>query len=605
MSRSPLAVVFALVTLALLSIAALPAGAAAADPPPPVASCINGYGTPPIAHPGRTRWIYMNCSAPSFPATYPTAVTVDQPAHGTLVQGTTLSYLYTPEAGFAGTDHFTLHPTGADGTWPAVGYQVTVSSTLDTAPECSMGANTLDVRTGESRPVSFGGCYDDNGDPITFVVADTPAHGTLGSVQRVSDSSAQATYTPAAGYVGADGMTYVAKDDLGQVSSLQPVSIIVHEATFNRAPQCGVPPPGWPGNVAVHGTTRVSWGCSDRDNDPLTILVTKPPAHGIVSVDPQTHAFVYAADPDYTGADSWDFTVSDGHEGSSAQTRAVDVVPGHDPICHDLLLDVAARTAGGDATTAALPCADDDHDQILPEILTPPAHGTLTLDLPHQQLSYTPPIGFSGTDTATYRATDDHGGADGTLHTLTFRVAGGAGTADTGTPDRSPSEEPAQQERPSAPPTPQTPADPAAPPGHGAIVATAVTPAQQAAKLLGTRGTPFGLGFGAAVQGFMAVGGAHAGRPAAAVYCQVACTVRVDGHLAFGGGHTAARAAGRTLARRTLRLKAGQVGAVKLVLSAKQRARLSRARRASVVLTLTTAVGRLKRTTHRTMKLTR
>lgn len=155
-----------------------PAAASAVTPGP--SACVNGYDTPPIAHPSRERFVHLACNGPIYPAD----VTVDQPAHGTVTKGTTLSYVYEPADGFTGTDHFTLHPTGAGHTWAAVQFDVTVSTTANTGPQCSLAGGTPEVRAGASRSIALGGCFDDEGDPVTLEIATPPAHGTLGAVTQ-------------------------------------------------------------------------------------------------------------------------------------------------------------------------------------------------------------------------------------------------------------------------------------------------------------------------------------------------------------------------------------------------------------------------------------
>ena len=67
-------------------------------------------------------------------------------------------------------------------------------------------------------------------DPLAFAVASPPQHGT------VAIAGARATYTPAAGFAGADRFTYTATDARGLVSA--PASVDVHVA----APAVTQPP---------------------------------------------------------------------------------------------------------------------------------------------------------------------------------------------------------------------------------------------------------------------------------------------------------------------------------------------------------------------------
>jgi hypothetical protein len=398
---------FAVPVLALLVTLAVTAEVAGAVVPVGESTCANSYDAPPLAHPGHERWIYLSCNGPATPD----AVTIDQPAHGHVRQATTVSYLYTPDAGFEGTDHFTLRPAGGGKDWTPQGYDVLSSSTQDTPPVCQgAGGQTLDVRAGESRPIAIGNCSDDEGDPLTYEIATEPAHGTHGAFETTEYGTHRLLFAAAGDYTGPDTLSYRARDDFGQASGAVPVAITIRLATFNRLPTCSplVFPPGFPFSTAIHGTSTVSTDCSDLDGDPLAYTITSGPAHGAVTYDPQHDHFVYTADAGYAGSDTWSFSLDDGHGGTATGSRTVDVVVGHDPVCHDLEL----ATAAGTPVTADLPCSDGDGDEIVAEVLGAPTHGTLSFDTqPHRHLTYTPDAGFSGTDTATMRASDSHGGS--------------------------------------------------------------------------------------------------------------------------------------------------------------------------------------------------
>jgi hypothetical protein len=579
---------FVVPVLVLLVTLAVTAGVAGAVLPAGPSECVNAYAAPPLAHPGHERWIYLYCSGPQVP----TAVTIDQPAHGHVRQATTMSFLYTPDAGFEGTDHFTLRPTGGGKDWTPQGYDVLSSSTQDTPPVCQgAGGQTLDVRAGESRPIAIGNCSDAEGDPLTYEIATEPSHGTHGAFETTEYGTHRLLFAAAGDYTGPDTLSYRARDDFGQASGAVPVAITIRDAASNRVPTCSAVmlPPGFPFSTAIHGTSVVSTGCSDLDGDPLAYTITSGPAHGSVAYDAQHDDFVYTADAGYAGSDAWSFSLDDGHGGTATGSKTVDVVVGHDPVCHDLDL----TTAAGTPVTADLPCSDGDGDEILPALVGAPAHGTLSFDTqPHLHLTYTPDPGFSGVDTATMRATDSHGGSSPAPRTLTFTVTAPAV---------------AEHEDPQAPadPAPAAPADPAptvpVPPSLGAPVVPQGTPAPpsaaaQAAALLGATPKPLSLGLGTAAQAFTVAKSAKPGAPLAVVFCPAGCTLAIDGRLVLG-------AKALRLAHRTLKVGAAKPGVIRLTLTKAQRTSVARAKRASVVLTLKTTVGRRAKTVRRSFAI--
>ncbi len=69
---------------------------------------------------------------------------------------------------------------------------------------------------------------------------------------------------------------------------------------------------------------------TDPDGDPLTAVLVTGPAHGTIVFNPDG-SFVYTPAADYTGPDSFTYTVSDGDQSSAPATVTLNVNPANDP----------------------------------------------------------------------------------------------------------------------------------------------------------------------------------------------------------------------------------------------------------------------------------
>src|SRR6187455_547303 len=88
---------------------------------------------------------------------------------------------------------------------------------------------------------------------------------------------------------------------------------------------------------------------TDVDGDPLTFSVAVAPEHAALTLDPASGAFDLRPQTNYFGADSFEFSVSDGH-GNVAQARVdVTVQPMPDPPVIDASAAMAVVAAGRDA----------------------------------------------------------------------------------------------------------------------------------------------------------------------------------------------------------------------------------------------------------------
>ena len=131
----------------------------------------------------------------------------------------------------------------------------TVDSTIviSPAPLPSCSPQTLSFPFGAAQTITLV-CSDaagDPGDPLTITIVTPPPHGTL----TAPGAAGAVTYTPAAGYSGADGFTFQATDAQG-TSSPATVSIVVGA----EAVPANASLPGVSGSPAVGQTLTCSNG---------------------------------------------------------------------------------------------------------------------------------------------------------------------------------------------------------------------------------------------------------------------------------------------------------------------------------------------------------
>ncbi|MGB0846372.1 MAG: IPTL-CTERM sorting domain-containing protein [Thiolinea sp.] len=162
--------------------------------------------------------------------------------------------IYTPSAGFSGSDSFTY--TVSDGN----GGSSTASVSVTITPKSTGGSNNAPVANGDSASVTEGNSVtvdvlandtDSDGDNLTIT---GKTDGDFGSVQLIGDSSL--SYTPVAGAAGTDTFTYTITDGEGG-SSTATVTVTITAAPSAACSQ----PPASP--VAGKVYYRVDWDQSD------------------------------------------------------------------------------------------------------------------------------------------------------------------------------------------------------------------------------------------------------------------------------------------------------------------------------------------------------
>jgi hypothetical protein len=240
------------------------------------------------------------------------------PAHGT-AQVFDSWLVYVPADGYVGDDSFEF--TASDGTNTTAPVTVAITVEENQPPTCP---TPLAFEVEPGTPTSYDPYFDceDDGYIVTFELVDPPAHGTVGPY----DPFVGFTYTPAAGYQGADFFTVIARDHAGEPSD--PVRIDVTILGPNHAPSC-VTPVTVTMPVGARRPLDPRTTCSDPDGDPVFPELIVGPSHGHFEFG-ATGVIEYVADAGYAGTDRITYRVRD-RRGAVSNEAVIDFVIGDRP----------------------------------------------------------------------------------------------------------------------------------------------------------------------------------------------------------------------------------------------------------------------------------
>ncbi|HEY6169749.1 MAG TPA: Ig-like domain-containing protein, partial [Verrucomicrobiae bacterium] len=343
-----------------------------------------------------------------------TTVLVTGPAHGTLTLNTNGSFTYRPATNYNGPDSFTYKAN--DGTTNSA--PATVSLTVlpvNDAPDAANDAFSVneDSLLTVTAPGVLANDSDVDGDPLTAVLVNGPAHGTL-----TLNTNGSFIYRPATNYNGPDSFTYKANDGLADSA---PVTVSITVNPVND------PPVAANDAYSVNEDTLLTVAAagvlandSDVDGDPLTAILVAAPAHGTLTLN-TNGSFIYRPATNFNGTDTFTYKANDGAADSAPATVTITVFPVNDPPVaandsystpEDTLLTVAAPGVLANDS-------DLDGDPLTAILVGGPAHGTLTLAT-NGSFTYRPATNFNGTDSFTYKAND--GALDSGVATVTIMV---------------------------------------------------------------------------------------------------------------------------------------------------------------------------------------
>ena len=250
--------------------------------------------------------ITLTGSDPNTPPLSLTYTVTTAPTHGTL-SGTAPNLTYTPAAGYHGSDSFQFTVNNGFDTSSAATVSLTVATGVPTA-----NPQSDNVAFNTAKAIALTATDPDvPALTLTYTVTAGPTHGTL------SGTAPNLTYTPAAGYHGADSFQFTASNGTN-TSSPAAVSLTVASGTPTANPQSD--------SLASDSSKAITLTGSDPDSPPLslTYTVTTGPAHGTLSGTAPN--LVYTPTAGYSGPDSFQFTVNNGTNTSSPAAVSLNVV---------------------------------------------------------------------------------------------------------------------------------------------------------------------------------------------------------------------------------------------------------------------------------------
>ena len=163
---------------------------------------------------------------------------------------------------------------------------------------------TIDVLSNDS---------DADGDALTLKSVAVPSHGTA------TIHNGKIDYTPKSGFSGTDTFTYTMKDENGATANAK-VTVTVEEKQ-NRAPKANNDSATT--NYETSVTINVLSNDSDADGDTLTIESVTNPSNGSATI--KNGKIKYTPNSNFSGKDSFQYSINDGEGSTSTATVTVTV----------------------------------------------------------------------------------------------------------------------------------------------------------------------------------------------------------------------------------------------------------------------------------------
>ena len=343
-----------------------------------------------------------------------------QAANGvvTIVSG---AVVYTPATDFIGIDQFTYTVRDSNGSQA----QGTVTVTVQAGDSVANVAPVLQddsVGTTINQPISIdvlANDIDPDGDTLVITSIEQPTNGTAEVV------NSEVLYTPNQEFSGTDTVRYTITDGNGHIASAVATITVVSNANTVLVVQDDVV------TTPVNQPVTIDVIANDTAPDSGVIRITgiTQPTQGTAVIN--NEQIIYTPVRDFSGTDTFTYTVSDGNNQVRSGTVTIRVIGTVNtaPVVQD---DSATTVANQPVTINVIANdTDPDGDSLTIRSVTQPTNGSVSIS--NNQLVYTPNQDFVGTDTLTYTITDGNNHVQTASVIVTIDAGGAATVAVTNT----------------------------------------------------------------------------------------------------------------------------------------------------------------------------
>ncbi|MBL0046805.1 MAG: tandem-95 repeat protein [Bacteroidetes bacterium] len=327
---------------------------------------------------------------------------VNAPQHGTLQINTNGTYSYIPNSNYFGADSFVYQicDNGTPALCDTAIVLISITSVNDAPVVVNDFASTLQNTLVSGNVVTND--FDIDGPALAVSLLTNALNGNM-----VLNSNGTFNYTPDNGFIGNDSISYIVCD--GGVPNLCDTATLLISVTLapNTIPVANTD------NYSVNedNTLNTSSSILANDFDPdgntitLTISPIVFPLNGTLSLN-FNGTFSYTPDLDFAGTDSFVYQICDDGTPALCDTAIVYLTVNavnDAPIAeNDSLITLLNTSVNGDALFND---TDVDGPTAIASILSLPANGTVVMN-GIGSFTYTPAIGFTGTDSFVYTVCD-------------------------------------------------------------------------------------------------------------------------------------------------------------------------------------------------------
>ncbi|MEM7790578.1 MAG: Ig-like domain-containing protein, partial [Verrucomicrobiota bacterium] len=309
------------------------------------------------------------------------------PLNGSVTVDPDGTFSYMPNANFNGSDSFTF--SVSDGSLSDTAQiSITIASVNDLP---TAKTQSVEVDEDDSLSIILSG-NDVDGDSLSYVITAQPTNGVI------SGELPNPVYTPNENFSGEDSFTFAVNDGLENSleATVQITVIAVNDIPVALAQSV---------EVEEDVVFLLTLSGSDVEGEPLFYTIVDQPANGVLTgVAPD---LTYTPDANFSGSDSFSFTVSDAEATSPPASVEIDVAAVNDlPVANP---DISTTDEDSPVIVPVLSNDGDiDGDNVSVAAISGEYNGSAVLN-PDGTVTFTPDVDFNGEAGFSYQISDTFG----------------------------------------------------------------------------------------------------------------------------------------------------------------------------------------------------